>query len=722
MPKVATKSLRSATDLSEVVSRYMSDEDARRVYEAFLLAAEAHEGVIRKSGEFYIFHPLEVAYTLADLHMDSDTICAALLHDVIEDTEYTKNDIAEQFGQVVADLVDGVTKLAGGEFTTRQEVAAASFHKMMVAMTQDFRVVLIKLADRLHNVKTLAVRKPQAKRRIAQETLDIHVPLARRMGMNVLRKDLQVTAFKHLHPWRYKVLQACIDHFNRVKAEQHHQITTSITQALLDNHIKGQVFRWEKNIYRLYQRLKDQKGTKHLDTQNEALEIRVLVNTSDECYKALGYIHQLYQPKMRAFKDFIATPKGYGFQALQTAFVTPDRQLVRVQIQTHEMYQIAQYGIAAHYRYPDLLKYSDKSKTYLNRWLEQVKEIQKATGSVAEFMEDMKADLFLREIYILTPRGEPKVLPKGATPIDFAYAIHTEIGNKCVGAMIDGEPCRLSTPIPNGATVKIITDPDATPHSIWLNFAITAKARSSIRSWINKRKSHEFVELGKQILNKSLKKYNLSFEDIEPENLHQTLAVLGLKDVDAMFSSIARGSQSSKLVVKRLLNDESLKPISEKDEDQALLIKGTEGLAVNLQTCCYPIPNDPIIAELDEQRGLEVHRSNCPVLSHHHGHKKKERISVAWVDDTRAESHFLAPINVTVRNRVGVLSHITNLLEDMRVNIEDINITGDSEVKDMYFLLQVDNEKHLRQIAQSLNNQSHVIAVSRAFAHNASEG
>lgn len=718
MPEVASKPLKSATDLSEVVSRYMSDEDASRVYDAFLLAAEAHEGVVRKSGEFYIFHPLEVAYTLADLHMDSDTICAALLHDVIEDTDYTKDDITKQFGQVVADLVDGVTKLAGGEFTTRQEVAAASFHKMMVAMTQDFRVVLIKLADRLHNVKTLAVRKPQAKHRIARETLDIHVPLARRMGMNVLRKDLQVIAFKHLYPWRYKVLQSRIDRFIDENAEQHHQITKNITQALLDNHIKGQVFRWEKNIYRLYQRLKAQKGSKHLDTQNEALEIRVLVNTSDECYKTLGYIHQLYQPKMYAFKDFIATPKGYGFQALQTAFVTPDQQLVRVQIQTHEMYQIAQYGITAHYRYPDLLKYSDKSKTYLNRWLEQVKEIQKATGSVAEFMEDMKADLFLQEIYILTPRGEPKVLPKGATPVDFAYAIHTEVGNKCVGAMIDGEPCRLSTPIPNGATVKIITDEDATPHSIWLNFAITAKARSSIRSWINKRKSHEFVELGKQILNKTLKKYKLSFDDIKPENLQQTLNTLGLKDVDSMFSSIARGNQSSKLVAKRLLNDDTLKPVSEKDEDQALLIKGTEGLAVNLQACCYPIPNDPIIAELDEQRGLEVHRSNCPVLNKNHGHKKKESISVAWVDDTRAESHFLAPINVTVRNRVGVLSHITNLLEDMRVNIEDINISGDSDVKEMYFLLQVNNEKHLRQIAQSLNNQSHVINVSRAFAHN----
>ena len=718
MSNVESHSLKSATDLNEAVSRYMSDEDSSKVYEAFLLAADAHDGVVRKSGEFYIFHPLEVAYTLADLHMDADTISAALLHDVIEDTDYTKQDIEDKFGSIVADLVDGVTKLAGGEFNTRQEIAVASFHKMMVAMTQDFRVVLIKLADRLHNVKTLGVRKAEAKRRIAQETLDIHVPLARRMGMNSLRKDLQVTAFQHMYPWRSKVLQCSMDEHFEENAEQHHEITKNITQKLTEKEIKGQVFRWEKNIFRLYQRIQKKKGEKHLDKQNEALEIRVLVSSTGDCYSALGCIHALYQPKMNSFRDFIATPKGYGFQALQTAFVTSDRQLVRVQIQSHEMYQIAQYGITAHWRYPKLLEYSDKSQKYLDRWLEQVKEIQLATGSATEFMEDMKADLFLNEIYILTPRGETKVLPKGATPVDFAYAIHTEVGNKCVRALIDGESCRLNTPIPNGSTVRIFTDPDATPHSIWLNYAITGKARSSIRNWINKRKSHEFIALGKQILDKVLARYDVSYDEIDRNNIELTLDVLNLKDEDAIFSNIARGSQSARIIAKRLLNDESLKPFSDENEEQTLLIKGTEGLAVNLQTCCYPIPNDPIIAELDETRGLEVHRSNCPLLISDASHRQelKEKMSVAWVDDTTSESHFLAPLDVTVRNKVGVLSHITNLLENMRVNIEDINISGDSDVKDMYFLLQVNNEKHLRQIAESLNNQSQVIDVSRPFA------
>jgi RelA/SpoT family (p)ppGpp synthetase len=715
MPKQASRSLISATDLSEVISRYMSNEDASRVYDAFLLAAEAHEGVIRKSGEFYIFHPLEVAHTLADLHMDADTICAALLHDVIEDTDYTKSDISKRFGKVVADLVDGVTKLAGGEFTSRDEAAAASFQKMMAAMTQDYRVVLIKLADRLHNVKTLGVRNPEAKRRIAKETLDIHVPLARRMGMNTIRKELQITAFKHLYPWRAKLLEQAMEKFTTVNATTHQEIINNITQALYDNEIKTQVFRWDKNIYKLYKRIKNSNGRKHIDKYTEALELRVLVNSVNECYVALGVLHQLFHPKVSSFKDFIATPKGYGFQALQTALLTPQRQLIFVQIQSHEMYQIAQYGITAPMRYPDLLKSSDKSQMYLKRWLQQVLEIQQTTGTATEFLEDMKADLFLSEIYISTPRGEVIVLPKGSTPVDFAYSIHTEVGNKCVSAVIDGLPARLNTPLPNGATVLIITDEDATPDASWLNFVITAKARSSIRSWINKRKSHEFIALGKQILEKSLNKFHTDFDSIPAENIKLTLEDLGMADVNTLFTSIAKGNQSAKLVARRLLNDDTLTSLSDEEEDQLLLIKGTEGLAVNLQKCCYPIPGDTIVAHLDENRGLEVHRANCPTLARSGYSHSDEIFSIAWVDDTSKESHFLAALRLQVRNCVGVLSNITDLLEKMHVNIEDINISGDRNIKEMYFLIQVKDTAHLRTIAESLNNQSHVLDVVRTF-------
>lgn len=706
-----SSSLIGATELSEKVARYMSVEDSRLVYEAFLVAADAHEGVVRKSGEYYIFHPLAVAHTLAKLHMDVDTICAALLHDVIEDTDVSKKELSELFGKTVADLVDGVTKLAGGEFTSRQEAAAASFQKMMAAVTQDFRVVLIKLADRLHNVKTLGVRKPDAKKRIAQETLDIHVPLARRLGMNALRKDLQITAFKHLFPWRAKVLQASINAFATENSQKHEEILSELKHSLFENDIKACVFSWDKNIFKLYKRMKNYKGRKLLSNSSEALELRILVDSPMDCYTALGVIHQLYQPKINSFKDFISTPKIYGFQALQTTLLTPQEQIILVQIQTHDMFQIAQYGITAHRRNPDLQKSSSKPQEYLNNWLKQVEEIQEVTGNAADFLEDIKADLFLSEIYVYTPRGKTIVLPKGATPVDFAYSIHTEVGNKCVSAVVDGDYVRLNTPLANGAVVQIMTDEDMIPDPNWEHFVITAKARSSIRSWNNKRKTHEFIDFGRKILEKALNKYESSFKDISQETIEEVLTVIGIKDENALFTSLARGSQSAKLVAHRLLGDKNLTLINQSEKAEQLLIKGTEELVVHLETCCHPIPNDTIAAQLDERRGLEVHRTNCPKLPQN----AKETITVAWNEDIKNDSVFLAPLEVRVRNSVGVLSHITYLLEKMRVNIEDINISGDNNVKDLYFLLQVDNANHLRKIAEAFNSVSHVINVGRPF-------
>lgn len=716
MPKAASSSLISATELSSVVSRYMSEKDARRVYDAFLLAAEAHDGVVRKSGEFYIFHPLDVAYTLAEMRMDADTVCAALLHDVIEDTELNKQDISKCFGPVVADLVDGVTKLAGGEFTSRQEANAASFQKMMAAMTQDFRVVLIKLADRLHNVRTLGVRKPESRRRIARETLDIHVPLARRMGMNAMRKKLQIIAFENLYPWRAEILKKAMDLYYEEHVEVHQQIIQTLSQGLSGENITAQVFRWDKNLFNLYNKIKTNikngYGRKQIEQHVEALQVRILVDSTKDCYQALGVVHQLFHPRMDSFKDFIATPKGYGLQALQTTLMTPQKQLVRVQIQSLEMYQIAQYGITAHWRYPNLLS-SERSHQYLDNWLKQVEEIQQLESSPTEFMEDMKADLFLNEIYLSTPKGEPKVFPKDATPVDFAYAIHTEVGNQCVGATIDGEPCRLDAHLPNGATIEILTEEDATPQPSWLNFVITAKARSSIRNWIKKRKKHEFISLGRQLLAKALKSYGLEADEIPLENMSPTLQIVGVKDKNALFASIGRGSQSAKLIARRLMGSGSF-PQETEDDEPVLLIKGTEGLVVELQSCCHPIPGDDIVAEFDEIKGLKVHRSSCPTLLKKHDFEKEVQ-RIAWVDKPISSEQFVAPLLVQVRNRVGVLSHITDLLEEMSVNIEEINITGDRDVKDMYFLLQVDNREHLQKIADSINNQSHVLSVNRPY-------
>ena len=706
----------SSDDLINLVGRYMNSGDVEKVNQAYLLAYEAHDGVIRKSGEAYIYHPIAVAYTLADLHMDVDTICAAILHDVIEDTHYTKTCIHDSFGAVVADLVDGVTKLSGGEFTTRDEAAAASFQKMMAAMTHDYRVVLIKLADRLHNVKTLGVRSPKSRRRIAKETLDIHVPLARRMGMNTLRKDLQLNAFRHLYPWRSARLEKAMKKLVDDNADEHQEIIESIKSNLNEAGIQCDVFSWEKNIYKLYKRISKGKSHKQLNKFTESLELRVIVDGTIDCYAALGVVHQLFHPKVGSFKDFIATPKGYGFQALQTALITHQRQLIFVQIQSTEMHQIAQYGITASTRFPKLLESSEKSQLYLNRWLQQVEEIQSITGTAAEFLEDMKADLFLSEIYVSTPRGEVKVLPKGSTPVDFAYAIHTEVGDKCVSAVIDGDPARLNARLSNGATVLILTDKDAVPSPTWLNFAVTAKARSSIRSWIKKRKSHEFIELGEKILEKAILSIgNKPLKSISDKKIQETLSVLNLQDSNELFTNIANGNQSAKLVAKRLLNNKDLTSLDDEHENQLLLIKGTEGLAVNLQSCCYPMPNDSIVAHPNKQTGLEVHRDNCPTLKRTGLSLQKDIFSIAWVDDTSKEPHFLSAINLRVKNRVGVLSHITNLLQKLDINIEDINITGDKDMKDMYFLIQVRDGAHLRSVTESLASQSHVLDVFRVL-------
>ncbi|MCK5901723.1 MAG: bifunctional (p)ppGpp synthetase/guanosine-3',5'-bis(diphosphate) 3'-pyrophosphohydrolase [Cocleimonas sp.] len=696
-----------ATDLCRVIESYLSLDDAHRVYDAFLFAAAAHDGVTRKSGEAYIFHPLTVAYILAEMHMDADTVCAALLHDVIEDTAYTKTEIIKHFGQVTADLVDGVTKLSGGEFTDRESAAAASFHKMMTAMTQDFRVVLIKLADRQHNIKTLGSMPLHKQRRIARETLNIHAPLARRMGMNAMRKDLQLTAFKHLYPWRYHVLQSMMDAYRKAQQRCHKKIQKKIIKSLRKQGIKAELPLWEKNLYRLYQRIKNRKGRKVIDQHTEAFEVRILVDSRLDCYCALGVIHSLYRPKVGTFSDFIAIPKVYGFQAIETKVTTKKHQLIRILIQSRQMHYIAQYGIAAHWRFPKMARQYQGLQKHLDRWLTQVADIQKTEGTAAEFLEDIKADLFLNEIYISTPKGETKILPHSATPIDFAYAIHSEVGHHCIGAYIDDQRVSLSSRLFNGATVKVITDPNAHPQASWLNYVVSGKARSAIRYWLREEKSENFKAMGLKLLEKYF--INESIEDIPEAQWQKTLAILSLKDKETLFSEIAKGNQSPKLVYCRLTQKKSdwikTNPLLEKE----LMIKGTEGLAVQLQHCCHPIPGDTLVATLEQEKGLVVHRVACPTQ----GHSNDNSFSLIWSEDTKRD--FLTPIKAFVNNHYGVLSSLTSLFNKMKVNIEDLTITGDQEVKEIHFLLHVKNTKRLREIINGLEHLSDVIKVTRAF-------
>ncbi len=707
---IASEDSFHVSDLCEIVEAYLSTEDTHRIYDAFLFAAEAHDGVTRKSGEAYIFHPLTVAHILAEMHMDADTVCAALLHDVIEDTEHTKEEIIQRFGQVTADLVDGVTKLAGGEFTDRESAAAASFHKMMQAMIQDFRVVIIKLADRQHNIKTLGSMPRHKQRRIALETLNIHVPLARRMGMNAMRTDLQLTAFQHLHPWRFKALKNAMDTFSQQHHEAHQKIKDNIRDRLSNNNIDAELPHWEKNLYRLYQRIKSRKGKKYITPQNEPLDIRILVDSKMDCYRALGAIHSLYHPKVGTFRDFIATPKVYGFQAIETSISTQEHQLVRILIQSRQMYYIAQYGITAHWRFPDMKEGVQDLQNHLDNWLIQVDDIQKTQSTAAEFLEDIKADLFLNEIYISTPKGDTKILPSGATPIDFAYAIHTEVGHHCIGAYVDDQRVSLNSRLYNGATVNILTEKIARPQASWLNSVVSGKARSAIRHYLNTTKSEDFKGLGLKLLSRTLKHHHhLSLADISDEQWQTTLDTLSLKDTDNLFTEIAKGNQNPKLVACRLVGVDAGLIANDESSNQPLLIKSTEGLAVKLQSCCHPIPGDTLVALLNEKVGLAIHRVACPSLMQ----SNENTFSLAWAE--KNDRLFLTPIKILANNHYGVLFKITNLFNRMQVNIEDLAITGDSEVKEMYFLLQLENTKRLQEIINSLNNLSDIISVSRAF-------
>lgn len=699
-------------DLCRLVERYMSDADSKKVYDAFMLAAEAHDGVTRKSGEPYITHPLEVARILADLHLDADSICAALLHDVIEDTDFTYQDIARQFGETVADLVEGVTKLSTKGFKNKQEAGVASFQKMMQAMVKDYRVVLIKLADRLHNVRTLGSMPAHKQYRIARETLEIHAPLARRMGMNQLRHDLQIHAFHSLYPLRSKILDRWWQNCLLSKKGTFDGIVSRIQNALDDNeqiHYSS-VFHWEKNLYRLYEKEKARKSPIHFARHKMSYDIRILTQSTLECYLVLGIVHQLFHPIVGTFKDFISNPKVYGFQALQTTVITPNQERIRIQIQSKEMYQIAQYGIAAQWRFPYLDKQHnvDMSQRRLSRWLEQVKEIQDATGNPDDFLEDMKADFFLTEVSVMTPQGDQKLLRTGATPVDFAYAIHTDVGHHCVAALVDGRKVPLNARLYNGATVEIITSENTTPRPSWLNFAVTGKARAAIRHWIQSREEDEFIVLGKQLLEAELDKFNTSLEQISKADKQALLNTLEIPDENTLYREIARGNQGCKLVAQRLLGNNELETSR---TEKPFYIKGAKGLAVQLAECCHPIPDDTIVAHIAPDIGLQVHRSDCINLKHL---SAADKMTASW-DSSDDTSGFLVPIEIQTRNEVGVLFGITQILQQKNINIEDININGDRDRKDLRLLIRVKHKQELQQVMKTLHSQPAVTEVSRLF-------
>lgn len=691
---------------------YLPDEDIDDIYQAYLVAEKAHEGQKRASGEPYITHPLSVALILAEIHMDKQTIMAALLHDVIEDTGILKEKLAEQFGQVVSDLVDGVSKLTQIEFKSRVEAQAENFRKMVLAMAKDVRVIIIKLSDRLHNMRTIGVLPPPKRRRIALETLEIYAPIANRLGMHSYYLELEELGFQALYPHRYRVLQAAVKKAIGNRKEIMNVIFKSLKNGLSKERLDNlEILGREKHLYSIYKKMSRQ----HVQF-SEIMDVygfRIIVNSIPDCYRVLGLVHSFYKPVFERFKDFIALPKANGYQSLHTTLIGPYGVPIEVQIRTHDMDQMANNGIAAHWLYKSGDKLHDMAQLQQQQWLKSLVDMQQRTGNSIEFIENVKVDLFPDEVYVFTPNGTIIRLPRGATPIDFAYAIHTEIGNTCIAAKIDRHSVPLSTPLLNGQTVEIVTSKSSRPNQAWLDFVTTTKAKNNLKHYMKIQQRSESISLGKRLLNKALSSLSLTVKKIPEQKFEHFLGEANLKNVDDLYADIGLGIRTPMLVAHQLAN--AVKPVvgvlNENQSTSPLFIKGTEGMVVNFARCCCPLPGDPISAVLKPGEGILVHTESCEVLAKQH-YTEDELLPVRWSKSSVGE--FPVDVSVDVVNKRGVLAGLTLAVADADANIEDIKVyERDVQHFTILFSLLVRSRVHLSEVIRNLRKVKSVVHVKR---------
>ncbi|MBS0613065.1 MAG: bifunctional GTP diphosphokinase/guanosine-3',5'-bis pyrophosphate 3'-pyrophosphohydrolase [Proteobacteria bacterium] len=698
------------SQLLEKLEAYLPPVQVERVREAYEFGAEKHRGQKRVSGEPYITHPVAVADILADLRLDADTICAAILHDVIEDTPTAKAEIAGLFGQVVAELVDGVSKLDQIQFKNRQEAQAESFRKMLLAMVRDIRVIMVKLADRMHNMRTVGVMPPVKRRRIARETLEIYAPIAERLGLYNVKLELEDLGFHALYPHRYKVLERELKRARGNQKEFIGKILESFRSSLKKAAINGQVEGREKHLYSIYKKM--QKKGISISEMVDVYGFRIIVDTQDTCYRALGLVHGLYKPMPGRFKDYIAIPRINGYQSLHTTLFGPTGIPIEVQIRTEEMHRIAESGIAAHWKYKTgEISSGGEEHDRARKWLANLVQIQEG-GSSEEFLESVKVDLFPDKVYVFTPKGEILRLASGATAVDFAYAIHTGVGNRCVAAKVDRRLVPLRTPLRNGQTVEIITAKGATPNPAWSNFVVTAKARAAIRQYLKNLKRGEAAELGKRLLGQALDEFSVSLKKIPAERINAVVAELKLADAQDLYEKIGLGERLAPLVARSLLPAQAA--AEEAAAPEPLMIAGTEGLLVTYARCCFPIPNDPIMAYLSPGRGVTIHRQNCGNLEEYRKHPEKW-ISVAWQNS--GDRLFASEIKVQVTNKMGVLAAVASSIASTLTNIDHVSLLerdGDSSA--LRFELQVRDRRQLARILRTVRRMPDVLRVSRTIA------
>jgi len=693
--------------LIEELNTYLKPKDVKHVREAIKFSRAAHQGQMRHSGDPYISHPIAVARILTPLHIDAQAIVAALLHDVVEDTEVTSEQVAEKFGKPVAELVEGLSKLDRIRFETREDAQAENFRKMLLAMARDVRVILIKLADRLHNMRTLEAMTSDKRERIARETMEIYAPIANRLGLNDLHHELQDLSFKYLHPNRYAVLSKALMVARGNRREVVGKILDAIRQRLADHHIKADVSGREKDIYSIYKKMQ----SKSLAFA-EVLDIygfRVLVNDFSSCYVALGVLHGLYKPIPGKFKDYIAIPKVNGYQSLHTTLFGPFGTPIEIQIRTHEMHRIAEAGVASHWLYKsghesinDLHK-----KTHL--WLQELLESLSQSSDSSEFLEHLKVDLFPDEVYVFTPKGKILSLPRGATGVDFAYSVHTDIGNRCIAVKVNHELVPLRTELRNGDRVEVITAPNAKPNPAWLGYVATSKARSQIRHFLKTMQSGESAKLGERLLNQALQALGVKPQDMDDAHWNKLLKDTGVKSRQDILADIGLGRRFNMVVARQLASIGENVPL-DSVPNPVITIQGTEGMAVQFAQCCRPIPGDPIVGVIKSGQGLLVHTHDCPTLRR--GRSSGEQwLDVAW--DKNINRPFDVSIKLLVANHRGVLAKVSAAIAEAEANIENINFSHEGEYSGLHFTLEVNNRLHLANIMRGLRRIPEVVRIIR---------
>lgn len=691
--------------LNLLVQRYLPPEQIKRLEQAYLVARDAHEGQLRSSGEPYVTHPVAVACILAEMRLDYETLMAALLHDVIEDTPATYQDMEQLFGKSVAELVEGVSKLDKLKFRDKKEAQAENFRKMIMAMVQDIRVILIKLADRTHNMRTLGSLRTDKRRRIARETLEIYSPLAHRLGIHHLKIELEELGFEALYPNRYRVIKEVVKSARGNRKEMIQKILSEIEGRLAEAGIPCRVSGREKHLYSIYCKMHQKEQRFH--SIMDIYAFRVIVKEVDICYRALGQAHSLYKPRPGRVKDYIAIPKANGYQSLHTSLIGPHGVPVEVQIRTEDMDQMAEMGVAAHWAYKAQGETNTTAQVRAQRWMQSLLELQQSAGSSFEFIESVKSDLFPDEIYVFTPEGRIVQLPAGSTPVDFAYAVHTDIGHACVGARVDRQPYPLSQPLSSGQAVEIITAPGARPNAAWLNFVVSSRARAKIRQMLKSLKREDSISLGRRLLTHAIGA-DRKLSDIVPEVIQRELERMKLASLDDLLAEIGLGNTMSIVVAKNLLGEQSALVGT---SSHHLPIKGADGVLITFAKCCRPIPGDPILAHISPGKGLVIHHESCRNIR---GYQKEQEKFMAVEWDTNTEQEFVAEIKVDMFNHHGALANLTAAINAVGSNIQGLNTEEkDGRVYSVFIRLMTRDRVHLANVMRKIRVIPDVIKVTR---------